>query len=620
MNYKSRASLIGLIPVVIGACSGEIDGTVMDGPEVPPFGSADPTGTGTPTGSNTNGSPTTTAVPGATNPPGSTTTGGSATSNGTTTGPDGTTSVSTPGTTGSSVDGSDNPPQTGALPLSLAGEPIYAHAVRLTHDQWEHSVRDLLKLEAPTGEREGLTDDAVGVHDFSNNELNLEVGPKLWADYQGAAEALAAQVAGSEAALGRIYSGTDSSGFISSFGLRAFRRPLSEQEAADYQAVYDTGAALSEGGATPFARGAGLVIEAMLQSPHFLYRTELQAAGVRLSGYEVAAKLSLLLRGTTPSDELLASAGRGELDSDDAVSSLATQMLDDSDAVQVMRTYHDGILSFNRFDNIQKSVDAVPDFDAALNADLKESAFRFFDRIFSNSLGVREMLTTQTAFATPAMGKLYGIELQGSEMQEVTLDAARPGYFTQLPFLIVNSVNLVPDSIHRGVSLNHQVLCAEVPPPTAANVALPARQEGQSNRELVEAGTGTGTCGAACHGTYINPLGFAFENFDGMGQLRDSDAGKPVNTSATYPFTEGNVEFSGAAGLMQEMAERSQAHTCYAKHLAGFFLQRDLVAADQPMVDSLAQASANSDASIKELLLSLVTSPAFTTRPSGEAE
>src|SRR5690606_34367973 len=124
-------------------------------------------------------------------------------------------------------------------------------------------------------------------------------------DYSNAATDLAAAVATDNARLSAIYSGTDAAGFIDAFGRRAFRRPLTPDEVSSYQSLFDVGAGLSENGATEFARGAGLVMEAMLQSPHFLYRVILTAPGARLSGYEIAAKLSLLLRGTTPDDALL---------------------------------------------------------------------------------------------------------------------------------------------------------------------------------------------------------------------------------------------------------------------------------------------------------------------------
>ena len=126
---------------------------------------------------------------------------------------------------------------------------------------------------------------------------------------------------------------------------------------------------------------------------------------------------------------------------------------------------------------------------------------------------------------------------------------------------------------------------------------------GQTNREMIT--TLTGGCGRQCHTYYINPLGFAFENFDGMGRLRTIDNGKPVDTAAAYPFAEGYKPFAGAADLMQLMASSKQAHACYAKKIAGYALQRDIVQSDLATLDALSQVSM-AGGSIKQVMLALV--------------
>jgi hypothetical protein len=180
-------------------------------------------------------------------------------------------------------------------------------------------------------------------------------------------------------------------------------------------------------------------------------------------------------------------------------------------------------------------------------------------------------------------------------------------------------VNLTPDSIHRGVAINFEVLCGEIPPPPDQMVALAPATEGQTNRQRVTATSGAGTCGQPCHAPYINPLGFAFENYDGMGRLRELDNGLPVDTSDVYPFAEGPLSFDGAPQLMQILSEGEQAHACYTKRLMTFSLQRDLAEADRAAVELMAQDS-RSGASLKELLLAAVTHPGFATRASGGAQ
>src|SRR5690606_22809671 len=162
-----------------------------------------------------------------------------------------------------------------------------------------------------------------------------------------------------------------------------------------------------------------------------------------------------------------------------------------------------------------------------------------------------------------------------------------------------------------------QVLCADLPKPDFAVTLPPSNQPGQSDRQRIEAFTGAGTCGAGCHGYYINPLGFAFENFDGLGRLRTSDANQPVDTKASYPFADGYKEFNGAAELMDLVVNSEEAHRCYAKNLMSYALQRDIVVDDSAMVDELATISKSANGSLKAMVLGLVKSTAFRTRLAG---
>ena len=168
-------------------------------------------------------------------------------------------------------------------PLDLRGSPQYYRTVRLTNAQWARAVQDVLKLTAPSGLEQNFQSAVVGTTDFTNNELVLDVTQRSWADFQTAAETLAAQVTATDAALARVYSGTDAAGLISTLGRRAYRRPLTAAETSAYMTIYNTGSTLT-GTRSAFAKGASLVIRAMLQSPHFLFRTELGATGAAAVG------------------------------------------------------------------------------------------------------------------------------------------------------------------------------------------------------------------------------------------------------------------------------------------------------------------------------------------------
>ncbi len=306
----------------------------------------------------------------------------------------------------------------GSRAIDLSGSPQYYRVVRLTNAQWARSVQDILGLPAPSELEANFQSPVAGTTDFSNNELLLDVNQRSWAEFQTAAETLADQVTASESTLAQVYAGTDSAGFIRTLGRRAYRRPLSTAEVSAYSALFKTGSAMS-GSKSTFAKGAALVIRALLQSPNFLYRSELSPAGTPLSGYEVAAKLSLWLRGTSPSDDLLDLAP--SLTTADAAAELASAMLDEPTSVAVMRQFHGELLHFARFVTISKV--GVPSYrnSRSLNAEYEQSSYLFFDKIFSEGLGVRDILTSTSGFMGPGMAELYGLDPTGSGMTEQDL-------------------------------------------------------------------------------------------------------------------------------------------------------------------------------------------------------
>ncbi|HEY6725322.1 MAG TPA: DUF1592 domain-containing protein [Polyangiaceae bacterium] len=574
----------GIMALAAVACTGGVTG----GKQMPEGSSGTPTG-----GSTTQGASSGAGSGGASSTAGSGAQGSSSGTNASTTSP------------------IVEPPNEDAAPMSLTGDPIYTRFVRLTNAQWERSVEDILALpEAPRSATFEVP--VAGTTDFANNEHVLAVSSGMRDDYQFAAEAAADEAGASEATLARIYAGTDGPGFIAALGRRAYRRPLTAGEQQTYEALFASAATLS-GTESAFVKGARLVIRAMLQSAHFLYRTELGTDGAQLSAYELASKLSFWLRGTTPSDELLDAAAGGELDTVDGVVALATEMLEEPGAAEMMRAFHSELLHFPLYETIAKT--GVPEYSESMNAELHEASVKFFDRIYAENLGVKDILTSTIGFVGPETASLYEIDAVGGGggLVERDLGAARVGYFSQLPFLILHSFNNVPDPIHRGLQISLNVMCADPGVPGEVP-ALPPIKDGETNRARVQ--SNTMPCGGTCHGTFINPIGFSFENFDGMGRWRDEDNGQQVDATGAYPFNEGTKEFQNAAQLMTLMAESEQAHACYAKKLSGYALQRDIVVSDVGLLETLMQKSLATN-SIKEVIVELVANPAFNTRVGG---
>jgi hypothetical protein len=468
-------------------------------------------------------------------------------------------------------------------------------------------VTDILRFDQPHDLSARFVRPDSGVSDFDNNERVLDVGTANVLDFEAGAEAAAALATGSASALAALYTGSDAVGFVRAFGRRAFRRPLSEEEETKYQSVFALGQKLY--GAS-FANGAALVIRAMLESPHFLYRTELGPAGDPLTSYELASKLSFWLLGTTPADSLLDAAAAGALTSLDGLEAAARDMLEDPRTLLSMRDFHGQLLHLDQLQSVAKV--GVPEYHESIKAELVNASYAFVDRIFGQNLGLRELLTSHQAYAGPELASLYGVDAPASALELRDVGPSRSGYFMQIPFLLRWGLNDQSDPIHRGAGLELTVLCAPVGVPAAILPPLPPLTPGQTNRERIT--QFTGQCGAACHARF-NPLGFALENFDGLGQEREIDNGGPVDTTGSYPFADGTQAFADGNELMKIMAGSTQAHTCYAKRITGYALGRDMVETDRPLLESLAEVSLSD--SLKETMVALVRDPAFRTRKAG---
>jgi hypothetical protein len=236
----------------------------------------------------------------------------------------GDTSNGVPGGTGGSDDPADPPPESGTNidpglgnPRGIEGIGWSTRVPRLSHVHWENTVRDLLRLPEPPGVAATFSVDPDDAR-FDNFGARI-VSSNLWSDYQRGAESVAAEVARDPAKLARLQPAgaeDDSSAFVRELGRRAFRRPLTADEIATYVALFERGPELMAA-SDAYAAGAELVISALLQSVHFLYRVESSTEAVdrtiRLRPYEIATRLSYALWNTMPSDELLDAAEAGEL-------------------------------------------------------------------------------------------------------------------------------------------------------------------------------------------------------------------------------------------------------------------------------------------------------------------
>jgi hypothetical protein len=501
---------------------------------------------------------------------------------------------------------------------------------RLSHLQWENTVRDLFYLDDHTGFSSLFIGDPTSGK-FDNTAANLDVTATLWSDYQRAAEQVAELVVNDASLLAAIVPAelpqdpndpsVQARAWIEQFGARAYRRPLTTAELDAHYFLFEQGIDLYDN-LDFFRAGVHLSIQAFLQSPHFLYRVE-SSEGVgedgliHLSGYEIASKLSYMLWNSMPDAQLFAAAAAGELDDTAGVLVEAARMVEDPRAREMVRDFHAQLLDYDHYHDLFKDPDVYPLFDPVIMGPAMQRETELFVEavVFEDQGGLRDLLTAPFSFVNQDTAYAYGLgDGFGPEFERVTLDPnQRSGILTQLGFLAANAYAVDPDSIHRGVSVVRNLLCAPLPPPPDNVPPLPPTM-GNTNRERVDAHTGEGTCGEGCHSTIINPIGFAFEHYDAIGQWRELDNGFPVDASGSFPFDGELHNYADAVEFGQVAANARSVHACYVGYLLEYAYARDVAATEQVFVDELAGQSQTGSLSIRALLLELTQTESFMTR------
>lgn len=506
---------------------------------------------------------------------------------------------------------------------------------RLSHVQWENTVRDLLDLDNHTGLSSLFIGDPTSGK-FDNDTDKLKVTPPLWSDYQRAAEAVAELVVNDANVFAAIVPndlpqdpndpGVAARAWIQLFGARVYRRPLTAAEVDAHWYLFEQGVDLYED-LDFFRAGVHLSMQVFLQSPYFVYRVEAsEEVGddglIHLNGYELATKLSYMLWNSMPDQALFAAAAAGELDSAGGVLNEAARMLNDPRAHAMVRDFHAQLLDYDHYLDLFKNPDFYPLFDPVVTgAAMQRETEMFVDAvIFDDQGGVADLLTAPFSFVNEHTAAAYGLgDGFGPEFERVALDPTqRSGILTQLGFLTANAYAVDPDSIHRGVSIARNLLCASLPPPPDNVPPVPPAM-GNTNRERVDAHTGKGTCGEGCHSTIINPVGFAFENYDAIGAWRELDNGFTVDASGTFYFDGAPQSYANAVEFGQHAAASQQAHACYVGNLLVYAYARDVAASEQAIVAELGERSRGGSLSIQALLLELSQTQTFLTRRPLEA-
>lgn len=524
-------------------------------------------------------------------------------------------------TPGGSAVGDDEP--VGAQPAPLCDQvrpPPDSRLVRLSHAQYENTVADLLGLSVEAA-REFIADrEGTG---FDTATRDLHVSERLGRDYQRAAESLADALRADSDALGRIVPcrATErgcARQFVESFGRRAFRRPLSEPEVDAYSALHASAAELYPSGGA-FENSVHLVVQAMLQSPDFLYRIELaedtEGHGVAaLTDYEIASRLSFSLWNRMPDDALFEAAARGELRTTNEVRAQARRMLEDPRGEAMLARFHGQWLEADRYQGLMRDPSRYPAFATELGPDLRTELDLFVrDVVVDRRLGIEELLTAPQTFVNARLASIYRLPgSYGESFERVSLDPAqRAGLLTQVGFLASHAHVNMTSPIERGVFVHGKILCTHIPaPPPDADLNIPPpTEEFATTRDRIEAHTGGAAC-RSCH-SIINPLGFAFERYDADGSYRESENGHRVDASGELAIDGERTRFDDAIGLVHRIAKSEQARQCYAAHWLRYAYGRLETRYDGCRLRELAERMKNPSYSVLDLVVDLAVEQTF---------
>jgi hypothetical protein len=401
------------------------------------------------------------------------------------------------------------------------------------------------------------------------------------------------------------------SAYLDRLGRRLYRRPLDAE----------TKARLAELEATEVdpVQGAARVVEAMVQSPRFLFRVEIgtpvagRDAVHALDGWERASRLAFFLWSEAPDDALLDRAQAGELDTREGVAAVARSMLDDPRTREGLGTL---VREWFLVDRLASARRAAPEFDADLRAAMATEVRMLAEEYMFGGGDFLGIYTSEHTYVNDRLAALYGLPAGGATFERVTLpaDSARGGIAGTAAFLTGTVRGDETSSIIRGASVRHALVCdPPAPPPPGVPMLMP--EEGRSLADLEDAHTANEVC-ASCHRA-IDPIGHGLEMFDAIGRLRTTYTdGSPVREDGLIRGIEGEPSFRGARELGAIVAESELGASCAVKHVFRWALGRpeDAARYDAPTIDGAGASFAAAENDFRELVVAIATSDAFMNR------
>ena len=401
---------------------------------------------------------------------------------------------------------------------------------------------------------------------------------------------------------------------------RAYRRPVSEADLQGPFALYRAARA-----ADGFEAGVEMALAAVLVSPEFLFRVEQDPNGVepgeayRLDDLELASRLSFFLWSSIPDDELLNLAERRMLRDPEVLERQVRRMLADPRSRNLVSNFAGQWLHLRNLDSIAPDMRIFPDFDDNLRQAFRQETEMLVDSVLREDRSVLDLLRADYTFVNERLAKHYGIpHVYGSRFRRVEFDgdedhAPRGGLLRQGSILLVTSYATRTSPVIRGKWILDNVLGVPPPPPPANVPDLEETGTGAralSMRERLAGHRANPAC-ASCH-RLMDPVGFAFENYDAVGRWRIADGGAPIDASGA--LFDGSA-FDGVGELQEALLARPELFvTTLAEKLLTFATGRGVEYYDAPAVRRIVREAEADDFRFSLLVMEIVNSTPFQMR------
>jgi hypothetical protein len=497
---------------------------------------------------------------------------------------------------------------------------------RLNRVEYNNTIRDLAGVDVKPADSFPADDAGYG---FDNIGDVLSVSPLLLEKYLAAAEQMVERVLADPRAKGRVFfgqptaeTGLDRAGkILGEFARRAWRRPVSREETGRLTRLADQ--ALGAGESFEAAVGAGL--QAILVSPHFLFRGELQPDPDNpnvtrpVDEFALASRMSYFLWSSMPDEELFELAERGHLRQN--LEAQVARMLRDPKVRALSENFAGQWLQLRNLGLVTPDAKEFPGFDEELRRSMRRETELLFETILREDRSVFEFLTADYTYVNERLARHYGIRgVAGPEFRRVSLvGTPRGGVLTHASVLTITSNPTRTSPVKRGKWVLENLLAAPPPPPPPEVPPLNESQAASASaslRQRLEQHRDNPMC-ASCH-AQMDPIGFGLEHFDGTGAWRERDGAFPVDARGRLVSGE---SFDGASELSALLAtiKRDQFARCVAERMLTYALGRGLEHYDQCALNQITAGASRHGHRFSSLVLEVVKSVPFQMR-RGEGE